>query len=158
MTPEDYLNLQAINSLNASRPNMVQRVLPVAATAAAIPAFYAMNRVGNDDERWDRTAENTVGNLAGAIAGAQLGKVNPLLAIPGAIAGAIGGGYLSDRIADQFDDTDGKAMALLDAHLGTTDPYQQEAQLRAQLQQAQMMQREQQKMQRQQAMQMYQSA
>lgn len=78
--------------------------------AGAVPLAYGANALSSGgDERWDRTAENTVGNLAGAAGGAALG--NRVFGLPGAIvgglAGTLGGGYVSDRIADIFDPTMG---------------------------------------------------
>lgn len=85
----------------------------------SIPAaLYGANALmSGGNERWDRTAENTVGNLAGAAGGAALG--GRVFGLPGAVAGGLigglAGGYASDRIADTFDPTMGmnsEALAL----------------------------------------------
>ena len=73
------------------------------------------------DDRWDRKAVNLAGNAIGAAIGNKFG--------PGGRAlGAMAGGWLSDRVADVFDDNDGKnakpATQLLNQHL-SKDPIMQ---------------------------------
>jgi len=169
MTPQEYLRMQQIDQMQAAQeaarrqpqPNRLVQALPYAAAAIPVAAgLYGANALASDgNETWQRTAENTAGNLAGGLAGAYAGSRFGLPgAVVGGIAGALGGGYVSDRIADQFDPNDGQAMSLLDAHLQAQpgNPYEQEAQLRQQIQQVQMAQRQQQAAMRQQAMQQYQ--
>jgi len=131
-----------------------------AAVPVAAAGLYGANALASGgDETWQRTAENTAGNLAGGAAGAYAGSRFGLPGmVVGGIAGALGGGYASDVLANQFDENDGRAIDLLNAHLGTQgqNPYEQEAMLREQLRQQQLMQREQQQAMREQAMQQYQ--
>lgn len=124
-------------------------------TYAAVPAaVYGANALASGgDERWDRTAANTVGNLAGGytgmalggIAGARLGGVRGINpgAVVGTIGGALGGGYISDRVADMVDPSQGRISAteLLNAHL-ENDPIAQQAMYQEKIRQARLMQRE----------------
>jgi hypothetical protein len=115
------------------------------AAMGLIPAgVYGANALAsNGDERWDRTAVNTVGNLAGGLSGYRAFGGG----IPGALAGtigALGGGYISDRLADLIDPTNGKvsATALLNSHL-ENDPMAQEAMYQEKIRQVRLMQQEQ---------------
>lgn len=118
-------------------------------TYAAVPAaVYGANALASGgDERWDRTAVNTAGNLGGAYAGYKLAGGG----IPGIIAGtigALGGGYISDRVADMVDPTQGRISPteLLNTHL-ENDPIAQQAMYQEKIRQARLMQREQQRQQ-----------
>lgn len=93
------------------------------------------------DDRWDRKAINLTGNAIGAAIGNKFGA-------GGRALGAIGGGWLSDRVADIFDDNDGKnakpttlPTALLNQHL-SKDPIMQIAIYEEQLRQARLQQKE----------------
>lgn len=90
------------------------------------------------DDRWDRKAVNLTGNAIGAAIGNRFGA-------PGRALGAIAGGWLSDRVADVFDDNDGKnakpATQLLNQHL-SKDPIMQIAMYEEQLRQARLQQKE----------------
>jgi uncharacterized protein YcfJ len=115
------------------------------AAMGLIPAgVYGANALAsNGDERWDRTAVNTVGNLAGGLSGYRAFGGG----IPGVLAGtigALGGGYISDRLADLIDPTNGKvsATALLNSHL-ENDPMAQEAMYQEKIRQVRLMQQEQ---------------
>jgi len=115
------------------------------AAMGLIPAgVYGANALASDgDERWDRTAVNTVGNLAGGLSGYRAFGGG----IPGVLAGtigALGGGYISDRLADLIDPTNGKvsATALLNSHL-ENDPMAQEAMYQEKIRQVRLMQQEQ---------------
>jgi hypothetical protein len=168
MTPQDVLRMQnlqeqeRINNLRKSTNFTAAAApyLPVGLPIAAAALYGANALASGGDERWDRTAANTLGNLSGALAGAGAGyKFGVPGAVVGGIAGALGGGYASDAIANQFDENDGRAIDLLNAHLGVAqgkNPYEQEAMLREQLRQQQIMQRQQQQAMREQAMQQYQ--
>ena len=93
------------------------------------------------DDRWDRKAVNLTGNAIGAAIGNRFGGAGRAL-------GAIGGGWLSDRVADIFDDNDGKnakptalPVSLLNQHL-SKDPIMQIAIYEEQLRQARLQQKE----------------
>ena len=123
-------------------------------TYAAVPAVaYGANALASGgDERWDRTAVNTVGNLGGGAAGYALGNMgnnpNPYVRAAATVAGALGGGYISDRVADMVDPTQGRISPteLLNAHL-ENDPIAQQAMYQEKIRQARLMQREQQRQQ-----------
>lgn len=122
-----------MNPLQYARRN------PFTTAAALAPAaLYGANALASGGgEDWDRTLGNTAGNMAGGLAGAAAGsRFGVRGAIAGGLAGALGGGYASDFIGNQFDENDGRAnaAALLELHLQSQDPYQQEVQLRQQLQ------------------------
>lgn len=154
MTPDDYMRMQAINNMGLSYSlGDAGRALGYAALPAAVYGANAL--AGGSDERLDRTLINTAGNLAGMALGKRFG-------IPAAVVGGLVGGYASDRIADQFDENDGRVapkqdpMQLLNQHLSQLNPYEQEAILRQQMMQAKQAQREQQRAMQQAAMQRYQ--
>lgn len=93
------------------------------------------------DDRWDRKAVNLTGNAIGAAIGNKFGA-------GGRALGAITGGWLSDRVADIFDDNDGKnpkpttlPITLLNQHL-SKDPIMQIAMYEEQLRQARLQQKE----------------
>jgi hypothetical protein len=93
------------------------------------------------DDRWDRKAVNLTGNAIGAAIGNRFGA-------GGRALGAITGGWLSDRVADIFDDNDGKnanpttlPTTLLNQHL-SKDPIMQIAMYEEQLRQARLQQKE----------------
>lgn len=90
------------------------------------------------DDRWDRKAVNLTGNAIGAAIGNRFGP-------GGRTLGALAGGWLSDRVADVFDDNDGKnakpATQLLNQHL-SKDPIMQIAMYEEQLRQSRLQQKE----------------
>jgi hypothetical protein len=129
-----------------------------AALGLGTAGIYGANAlVSGGGERRDRTLANTAGNLTGLAPGAAAGliggaAINPALAIPGAVigsvAGALGGGYISDRVADMVDPSQGRISPteLLNTHL-ENDPIAQQAMYQEKIRQARLMQREQQRQQ-----------
>lgn len=115
----------------------------LAALGLASAGAYGANALASGgDERWDRTAVNTAGNLGGAYAGYKLAGGG----IPGVLAGtigALGGGYISDRVADMVDPTQGRISPteLLNVHL-ENDPIAQQAMYQEKIRQARLMEKE----------------
>lgn len=97
----------------------------------------------NDEDRLDRKVGNIIGNVIGGVISSKSGNSG---------AGALAGGWVSDRILDVFDNTDGKnakpttlpttlSTALLNQHL-SKDPIMQIAIYEEQLRQARLQQKE----------------
>jgi hypothetical protein len=89
----------------------------------------------NDEDRLDRKVGNIIGNVIGGVISSKSGNSG---------AGALAGGWVSDRILDVFDNTDGKnakPTALLNQHL-SKDPIMQIAIYEEQLRQARLQQKE----------------
>lgn len=116
----------------------------LAALGLGTAGVYGINSAlaDGDNERWDRTAINTVGNLAGAH---TLGRMssNPYVRTGATVLGALGGGYASDRLADMVDPTQGTVAPeeLIEVHL-QQDPIGQQAYYQEQIRQARLMQKE----------------
>ena len=117
---------------------------------AAVAGATMMENAG--DDRLDRQLVRAGGNLAGGAAGYMLGSMgnnpNPYVRAAATAVGALGGGYISDRVADMVDPTQGRISPteLLNAHL-ENDPIAQQAMYQEKIRQARLMQREQQRQQ-----------
>lgn len=115
----------------------------LAALGLTTAGAYGANALASGgDERWDRTAVNTAGNLVGGAAAYRTFGGG----IPGFLAGtigALGGGYISDRVADMVDPTQGRISPteLLNTHL-ENDPIAQQAMYQEKIRQARLMEKE----------------
>lgn len=127
--------------------------MQLAALGLGTAGVYGVNAIVDENERPDRTAVNTAGNIIGGIGSQYIansipGGNNPYARAAITAAGILGGGYISDRIADLVDPTQGKISptVLLNAHL-EDNPMGQEAMYLEKIRQARLMKREMEKQQ-----------
>lgn len=123
--------------------DLPQLALDYGVPLAAVAGATLMENAG--DDRFDRQLVRLGGNLAGGATGYALGAMSgsPYVRAAATTIGALGGGYISDRVADMVDPTQGRISAteLLNAHL-ENDPIAQQAMYQEKIRQARLMEKE----------------